>query len=81
MAEWSRFEDAITVLSPHAFPLDETALFYLRTRGIDEVMARQLLTRAFAQRIVDAAPLEIARPLIGELVAAKLEQISAGAQV
>lgn len=60
--------------------LDETALFYLRTRGIDEGVARQLLTRAFAQRIVDAAPLDIAQSLISELVAAKLEQISTGSK-
>lgn len=32
--------------------LDETALFYLRSRGLDEVTATQLLTRAFAADIL-----------------------------
>ncbi len=34
--------------------LDPDALFFLRARGIDEAEARILLTRAFAQSIVDA---------------------------
>ncbi len=34
--------------------LDPDALFFLRARGIDEAEARILLTRAFAQAIVDA---------------------------
>ena len=33
--------------------MDEDALFYLRTRGIDEVHARQLLTYAFASEVLD----------------------------
>jgi Fe-S cluster assembly protein SufD len=38
--------------------LDETALFYLRTRGLDRNEARQVLTRAFALAIVSRAPIE-----------------------
>jgi FeS assembly protein SufD len=34
--------------------LDENALFYLRTRGIDAVQARQILTVAFCQELLDA---------------------------
>jgi Fe-S cluster assembly protein SufD len=38
--------------------LDETALFYLRTRGLDRSEARQFLTRAFALTIVGRSPIE-----------------------
>ncbi len=38
--------------------LDKSALFYLRTRGLDEDEAAQLLTRAFAARILTASPVE-----------------------
>ena len=34
--------------------LDETALFYLRSRGLDNDQARQVLTRAFAAGMLDA---------------------------
>ena len=37
--------------------LDETALFYLRTRGLDRSEARQMLTRAFALTIVGRSPI------------------------
>ena len=33
--------------------MDEDALFYLRTRGIDESQARQLLTYAFAAEVIE----------------------------
>jgi Fe-S cluster assembly protein SufD len=36
--------------------LDENALFYLRTRGLDEREARALLTRGFADEILNALP-------------------------
>jgi Fe-S cluster assembly protein SufD len=35
--------------------LDETALFYLRSRGIDEVAARRMLIEAFATDAIEAA--------------------------
>jgi Fe-S cluster assembly protein SufD len=38
--------------------LDKSALFYLRSRGLDHEEATQLLTRAFAGRILTAAPVE-----------------------
>lgn len=37
--------------------LDAAAVFYLRSRGIDEATARALLTYAFAQKIADDIPL------------------------
>ena len=52
--------------------LDETALFYLRTRGIDKVGAKQILTTAFAQTIVSKLPVESPRASLAELVTARL---------
>ena len=40
---------------PHA-QLDDEALFYLRSRGIREADARDLLIRAFAGQVLDALP-------------------------
>src|SRR5262249_26196513 len=47
--------------------IDETALFYLRSRGIDEATARKLLVTAFLDEVLDAlddeelrAPIEAA---------------------
>lgn len=37
--------------------LDEEALFYLRSRGIDPEMARSLLSVAFASQVVDRIPI------------------------
>ena len=52
--------------------LDETSLFYLRTRGIDKVGAKQILTTAFAQTIVSKLPVESPRESLAELVTARL---------
>ena len=52
--------------------LDEGALFYLRSRGLDEASARALLTRAFASEIVDAIPVEPLRERIHELLLQRL---------
>ena len=41
--------------------LDDSQLFYLRARGIDEAMGRALLTWAFAKEIVDRCPNEAVR--------------------
>jgi Fe-S cluster assembly protein SufD len=48
--------------------LDEAALFYLRSRGLDRSEARQVLTRAFALAIVSRSP-------VGQLEEFLLEQI------
>ncbi|MAG56143.1 MAG: Fe-S cluster assembly protein SufD [Planctomycetes bacterium] len=37
--------------------LDRHALFYLRSRGIDHIRARQILTRAFASEIIASIPI------------------------
>ena len=52
--------------------LDETSLFYLRTRGIDEVGAKKILTLAFAQTIVSKLPIQSLRESLTEQVTARL---------
>ena len=58
--------------------LDANALFYLRTRGLDESSARQLLTRAFAQKIVAMSPIESIQETISAIVADRVEEMIAG---
>ena len=55
--------------------LDETALFYLRSRGLSRREARQLLTHAFAQAIVSLAPLESLLEFLSDQIASRLEQL------
>lgn len=52
--------------------LDETSLFYLRSRGLDKHHATQVLTHAFAAGIVARAPVEAARTEITRLMEARL---------
>jgi len=55
--------------------LDETALFYLRTRGLDERQARQILTHAFAADLVGRAPVAATKDTVLALVEARLAQL------
>lgn len=55
--------------------LDETSLFYLRTRGLDRQHAKQVLTHAFAAGLVSRVPIESAKSPVGELVKARLREI------
>jgi len=55
--------------------LDAEAIFYLRSRGISERQAITILTRAFADEIVDSIPNEAVRLRVGELVADKLSAL------
>jgi Fe-S cluster assembly protein SufD len=48
--------------------LDETAVFYLRTRGIGEAQARSILTYAFANEIVERIKVEPVRAALSELL-------------
>jgi Fe-S cluster assembly protein SufD len=52
--------------------LDEKALFYLRTRGLDEAAARSLLIWAFASEMVDRVGPPALRARARALVAARL---------
>ena len=58
--------------------LDESALYYLRTRGLDKRAARRLLTRAFAETIVAMAPIEPVRESISARVIERLHTLTHG---
>jgi Fe-S cluster assembly protein SufD len=50
--------------------LDKTALFYLRSRGLDELQATRILTHAFAAGIVA----RVSNASLAELLSSKVEQ-------
>ena len=52
--------------------LDENALFYLRSRGIRESRARDMLTRAFGLEILEALPAEALGQALDELLLERL---------
>lgn len=54
--------------------LDDDALFYLRTRGLDEDQARALLTYAFASEIVDRLKIPSLRDLLQRELTAQLSR-------
>jgi Fe-S cluster assembly protein SufD len=54
--------------------LDETGLFYLRSRGLSPPAARTLLIYAFASEMVDRVRPEALRARVRELVAARLPE-------
>lgn len=55
--------------------LDEAAMFYLRTRGLNSREAGQLLTRAFAQAIVNRSPLESLHEYLSDRIASRLDDL------
>ena len=52
--------------------LDEAALFYLRSRGLDERHATQVLTHAFASGLVSRVPVDAAKDTVSSLLEARL---------
>jgi Fe-S cluster assembly protein SufD len=59
--------------------LDERALFYLRSRGIDRAQARSLLTLAFCRTVMQPLPLEGLRDHLDQLLMAHLPHVSSPA--
>jgi Fe-S cluster assembly protein SufD len=55
--------------------LDEAALFYLRTRGMDKQQAIRILTHAFAADLVGRAPVAAAKDTIRLLVEKRLADL------
>jgi Fe-S cluster assembly protein SufD len=53
--------------------LDETALFYLRSRGIGEAAARDLLLRGFAAEVLRKIGSESLAEALGDLLVARLQ--------
>ncbi len=58
--------------------LDKSALFYLRTRGLDQDEAARLLTRAFAARILTASPIEATHAYIARKTDRRLDALING---
>jgi Fe-S cluster assembly protein SufD len=58
--------------------LDESAIFYLRSRGLDEREARTILTQAFANEVVSTIPNEPLRETLEGLVLSRLQQMGPG---
>jgi len=59
--------------------MDEDALFYLRSRGIDLARARRLLTRGFAAEMLRALPGDVLGEALGSLLSERLDAAEAGA--
>lgn len=53
--------------------LDEASVFYLRSRGIKEQQARQLLQQAFLLEVVENMPIDAVREYAEALIANKLQ--------
>jgi Fe-S cluster assembly protein SufD len=58
--------------------LDEASLYYLRTRGLDRSTARQILTRAFAQTIVEKSPIAETHDAIAAVIDERLGRLLHG---
>ena len=55
--------------------LDEKALFYLRSRGLDRDQAAQLLTRAFVNAVLDEIPVQAVRAYVDAATDRKLDRL------
>lgn len=58
--------------------LDAAALFYLRTRGLDEQRAKRVLTRAFAASLVGNSPIVEMHETISQMVERRLTELANG---
>ncbi len=58
--------------------LEEDAIFYLKTRGIDEQAASRLLSYGFASEVIDSIQIGPVREELGRIVRQKLEDCFAG---
>jgi Fe-S cluster assembly protein SufD len=58
--------------------LDDAALFYLRSRGLDKQDAIRALTRAFGASIVSHSPIAVVTEHLTELVEARLSSLTDG---
>ncbi len=57
--------------------LDEDALYYMRTRGIDVPLGRRMLMRAFCQEVIDRVKAPVARAQLSS----KLDQVFAEMEI
>jgi Fe-S cluster assembly protein SufD len=56
--------------------LDDTALFYLRSRGLDRREATKVLTRAFAADLVGRTPVGAAKSAVAAMVESRLADLT-----
>ncbi|MGH8583127.1 MAG: Fe-S cluster assembly protein SufD [Gammaproteobacteria bacterium] len=57
--------------------LDETAVYYLRSRGIDLTLARAMLTYAFAADVVDGVRVDALQRYLGDQIGGRLPALGA----
>ena len=55
--------------------LNEEAIFYCRSRGIDETSARRMLTHAFAGEVIDRISIEPVREHLEKIIWDRLEEL------
>ncbi len=55
--------------------LDDSAVFYLRSRGLDTEQARQLMTQAFAGSVASTNPVAQCQPLVDETIEKSLDAL------
>jgi len=55
--------------------LDESAIFYLRSRGLTKDAATQLMTRAFAQAVIGMNPVAEAQDFVSAAIDARLDSL------
>lgn len=60
--------------------IEDEPLFYLRSRGLDETSARNLLLYAFAGECVDRMKEQFARDFVEKLIQQRLREMAASAQ-
>jgi Fe-S cluster assembly protein SufD len=58
--------------------LDDAALFYLRSRGLDEKEAKRALTRAFGASIVSHSPIDLLADTLSAMVEDRLSAMTDG---
>ena len=72
-AFWVYCDDVLCGHGAACGQMDESALFYLRSRGLDEQAARGMLTRAFVNEVIDNIENKQFRDYVDELVENTLE--------
>ncbi|PYU07676.1 MAG: hypothetical protein DMG34_03300 [Acidobacteria bacterium] len=61
---------------PRIGQIEDQALFYLRTRGIDEVSARQILLLAFASECTERMKESAVRAFVQPLIESRVSQMA-----
>ena len=72
-AFWVYCDDVLCGHGAACGQMDENALFYLRSRGIDELSAKSLLTLAFVSEVIQSIKNEHLRKEINDMVHSRLE--------